>query len=97
LRVARETDAGIETVEVRLPAVVTADLRLNEPRYASLPSIMKAKNKPIERLDLSSLDVHIEPRVELVRLETSSTGRACCRVKTVDELIGKLRDEAKVL
>jgi electron transfer flavoprotein beta subunit len=95
--VARETDAGLETVWVGLPAVITADLRLNEPRYASLPSLMKARKKPIERLTPDELAVPIEPRVTLLRLETASTQRICVRVKDVEELVHRLRHEAKVL
>ncbi len=97
LRVARETDSGIETVRVRLPAVVTADLRLNEPRYASLPSILKARKKPIERVAFSELGVDIQPRIEVVALEAASSKRQCVRVSSIDELLTKLRDDAGVL
>ena len=97
LRVSRETDAGIEHVRVRLPAVVTADLRLNEPRYASLPNIMKAKKKPIDRIGVAELGIELEPRIEVLRLESPSSERNCVRVEDVDELIARLRDEAKVL
>jgi electron transfer flavoprotein beta subunit len=96
-RVARETDAGLETVRVCLPAVITADLRLNEPRYASLPSLMKARKKPIERLTTIELGVQIEPRVELLRLEEATAARTCVRVKDVEELVHRLRHEAKVI
>ena len=97
LRVARETDLGIETVGVTLPAVVTADLRLNEPRYASLPSILKAKKKPIERVPLDSLDVAIEPRTTVVAMEAVSSERSCEVVTSVGDLIAKCRDEAGVI
>jgi electron transfer flavoprotein beta subunit len=97
VRVARETDQGLETVRVRLPAVITTDLRLNEPRYASLPSIMKARKKPIERLDYQELGVGREPRIEVLRLELASSQRTCTRVKDVDELVRRLRQEAKVI
>ena len=97
LRVTRETDAGLETVRVSLPAVVTADLRLNEPRYASLPSIMKARKKPIERVAVAELGVAIEPRVQLLRLEGVRSQRNGVRVKNVDELLARLREEAKVI
>lgn len=97
LRVARETDAGIETVRVGLPAVVTVDLRLNEPRYASLPSIMRARKKTIERVTCEELGVTIEPRIEIVALEGTSSQRQCVRVDTVGELIDRLRDEAEVI
>jgi electron transfer flavoprotein beta subunit len=97
VRVTRETDAGLEIVRVRLPAVITADLRLNEPRYASLPSIMKARKKPLERLALKDLGITLEPRLEILHLEQSASKRSCVRVKGVEELVRRLRDEAKVL
>ena len=97
LRVDRETDAGIETVRVSLPAVVTTDLRLNEPRYASLPSIMRAKKKTIERLSCEELGVTIEPRIEIVAMEGTSSDRQCERVDSVDELIDRLRNVAEVI
>ena len=97
LRVARETDLGIETVRVALPAVVTADLRLNEPRYASLPSILKAKKKTIEQLPLETLDIAIEPRITVVSMEAVNSQRSCEFVSDVDELIAKCRDEAGVM
>ena len=95
--VRRETDAGIETVKVGLPAVITTDLRLNEPRYASLPSIMKAKKKPIEEVAIADLGVTLEPKVELLGLEAAETTRSCKRVGSVAELVTALRDEAKVI
>jgi electron transfer flavoprotein beta subunit len=97
VRVARETDAGLETVRIPLPAVITTDLRLNEPRYASLPSIMKARKKPLERIPYEELGVKLEPRIELLRLERASSQRTCVRVKDVDELVSRLRTEAKVI
>ncbi|REJ95052.1 MAG: electron transfer flavoprotein subunit beta/FixA family protein [Planctomycetota bacterium] len=97
VRVDRETDLGIETVQVRLPAVITADLRLNEPRYASLPSIMKARKKPIEEISAADLGVTLEPRVRVVGFEIASAERTCRKVATADELIECLRNEAKVL
>jgi len=93
----RETDAGIETVKVNLPAVLTADLRLNEPRYVSLPGIMKAKKKPLEELTLDALGVQAVSRTKVLKLEPPAKRKAGVRVKTVDELIEKLRTEAKVL
>lgn len=96
-RVERETDGGIETVSVKLPAVITADLRLNEPRYASLPSIIKARKKPIEYIAADELGVALDPRIEHVHLEIASSERTCVRVKDVAELVIRLRDEAKVL
>jgi len=97
VRVARETDLGIETISAALPVVITVDLRLNEPRYASLPSIMKARKKPIEHTSCEELEVLIEPRVELIRLESASSQRAGVRVKDVPELVHRLRNEAKVI
>jgi electron transfer flavoprotein beta subunit len=95
--VERETDAGIETVRVGLPAVITTDLRLNEPRYASLPSIIKARKKPIEQIAAGDLGITPERRVELLRLELASSQRTCVRVKDVPELIHRLQHEAKVI
>jgi electron transfer flavoprotein beta subunit len=96
-RCARETDAGIETVEVRLPAVLTTDLRLNEPRYVALPAIMKAKKKPLAEMALADLGVAAASQVTVLKLEAPPKRRAGVRVKTVDELVAKLRDEARVL
>ncbi|MEO6183658.1 MAG: electron transfer flavoprotein subunit beta/FixA family protein [Verrucomicrobiota bacterium] len=97
LRVTRETDAGLEIVRVSLPAVVTADLRLNEPRYASMTSIMKARKKNIERISTAELGVTIEPRLQLLGLEAVPSRRKCVRVGSLDELLVQLRDEEKVL
>ena len=97
LRVARETDLGIEVVVVDLPAVITTDLRLNEPRYASLPSILKARKKTIERIEFEGLGLVIEPRVQVLGMEVAATGRQCVQVDGVDQLIDRLRDEAKVI
>lgn len=96
-RCGRETDAGIETVTVKLPAILTTDLRLNEPRYVSLPGIMKAKKKPLEELELLTLGVAAVSRSKILKLEASSKRKAGVRVKTVDELVDKLRNEAKVI
>jgi electron transfer flavoprotein beta subunit len=97
LRVARETDRGLETVVIRLPAVVTTDLRLNEPRYASLPALMKAKKRPIECLPREELDVSWEPKLRVVRLEPVAVNRDCVRVADAAELVRRLRYEAKVI
>ena len=97
LRVARETDQGIETVTVTLPAVVTADLRLSEPRYASLPSILKAKKKPIEHIPIASLEVTIEPRTTVISMEATSSQRSCVFVSTAEELIAKCREEVDAM
>jgi len=91
IRVARETDAGTEVVSMPLPAVVTADLRLCEPRYASLPAIMRARKQPLEELSAAELGVDITARVEVLEMETSNPKRECVRVGSVDELIEKLR------
>jgi electron transfer flavoprotein beta subunit len=96
-RCGRETDAGIETVTVKLPAVITTDLRLNEPRYVSLPGIMKAKKKPLEEIELSALGVAAATRTKVLKLEAPPKRKAGVRVRTVDELVDKLKDEAKVI
>ena len=94
---ARETDAGIENLTVKLPAVITTDLRLNEPRYVSLPGIMKAKKKPLEEIELSALGVTVVSRTKVLKLETPPKRKAGVRVKTVDELVDRLKNEAKVV
>lgn len=93
----RETDAGIETVIVKFPAIITTDLRLNEPRYVSLPGIMKAKKKPLVEIELSDLGVNASTRTTILHLEPPPRRKAGVRVKTVDELVDKLRNEAKVI
>jgi electron transfer flavoprotein beta subunit len=95
--VEREVDGGIETVQVQLPAVITADLRLNEPRYASLPGIMKAKKKPLEETTLAALGVDAQPRVRLVAVNPPPERKAGVKVSSVEELVAKLKNEAKVL
>jgi electron transfer flavoprotein beta subunit len=97
VRVGRETDGGIETIEVSLPAVVTTDLRLNEPRYASLPGIMKAKKKELKLISGASLGVDATPKVRLVSLAPPKERAGGRKVADVAELIDKLRNEAKVL
>lgn len=96
-RCSRETDAGIENLGISLPAVLTADLRLNEPRYVSLPGIMKARKKPLEELTPESLGVEAASRTRVLLLERPAGRKAGVRVKSVDELIAKLRHEARVL
>ena len=96
-RCGRETDAGIETVTVSLPAILTTDLRLNEPRYVSLPSIMKAKKKPLTETTPAELGVSVATRTHVLKLEPPPKRKAGVRVKTVDELIDRLRNEAKVI
>lgn len=95
--VTREIDGGLETITVKLPAVVTTDLRLNEPRYASLPNIMKAKKKPIDTYTPEDLGVDPTPRVTTLKVEPPAERQAGIIVETVDELVDKLRDEAKVI
>jgi electron transfer flavoprotein beta subunit len=95
--VTREVDGGLQTVEVTLPAVVTVDLRLNEPRYASLPNIMKAKKKPLEEKTPSDYGVDVTPRLKVVKTVEPATRKAGVRVGSVDELIAKLKTEAGVL
>lgn len=93
----RETDAGLETIAVKLPAVLTTDLRLNEPRYVTALGIMKAKKKPLEEAAPADLGVDPAPRTTLLKLAPTPRRKAGVRVKTVDELIQKLRDEARVI
>lgn len=93
----RETDAGLETVSVTLPAVLTTDLRLNEPRYVTALGIMKAKKKPLEEVTAADLGVSAASKTHVLKLEMVPGRKAGTRVKTVDELVHKLRDEARVL
>jgi electron transfer flavoprotein beta subunit len=97
LQVTREVDAGLEKVLLKLPAVVSTDLRLNEPRYASLPNIMKAKRKPIDVLTPEELDVDVTPRLKLLKVEEPPRRQAGVKVASVAELVDKLRREAKVI
>jgi len=96
-RVTREVDDGLEIIEVKTPAIVTVDLRLNEPRYASLPNIMKAKKKPIDEMAPADLGVDIAPRLETLRVEEPPTRQAGVMVESVAELVNKLKNEAKVI
>jgi electron transfer flavoprotein beta subunit len=91
IRVDRETDHGIETLRIPLPAVVTTDLRLNEPRYASLAGIMKARKKPLDVIAGKELGVVLEPRVEVLKYHSANTQRHCERLRSTDELIERLR------
>jgi electron transfer flavoprotein beta subunit len=97
LEVTREVDGGLETLALRLPAVVTTDLRLNEPRYASLPNIMKAKKKPIETLTPEALGVDAAPRLVTLKVAEPAKRLAGVKVKDVGELVDKLKNEAKVI
>jgi electron transfer flavoprotein beta subunit len=97
VQVTREIDGGLQTVELTLPAVVTTDLRLNEPRYASLPNIMKAKKKPLDVKTPADLGVDMTPRVTIEKVETPAERQAGVMVGSVDELVEKLKNEAKVI
>ena len=97
LEVTREVDEGLETIEVSIPSIVTCDLRLNEPRYASLPNIMKAKKKPIDTKDASSLGINIEQRIEQIKVEEPPVRQKGIMVNDVAELVQKLKHEAKVI
>ena len=97
LEVTREIDEGLETIEIGIPAIVTCDLRLNEPRYASLPNIMKAKKKPIELLTASDLGVDTSSRIEHIKVEEPPKRKAGIKVASVEELVQKLKNEAKVI
>jgi electron transfer flavoprotein beta subunit len=96
-KVTREIDGGLETVEVKMPAVVTTDLRLNTPRYATLPNIMKAKKKPLDVVKPGDLDVDVAPRVKTLKVAEPGKRKAGVMVKDVAELVGKLKNEAKVI
>lgn len=95
--IVREVDAGLQTIKLKLPAVVTADLRLNEPRYASLPNIMKAKKKPIDTTTPEELGVDTSPRVTLLKATPPPEREAGVKVEDVAELVDKLKNEAKVI
>ena len=96
-KVTREVDGGLETVAVPMPAVVTSDLRLNEPRYASLPGIMKARKKEMKEIPVAELGIDVTPRVKLVKLETPPKRSAGRKVGSVQELVQVLHNEAKVI
>jgi electron transfer flavoprotein beta subunit len=96
-KVTREVDGGLQTVELKLPAIVTTDLRLNQPRYASLPNIMKAKKKPLDEKSPADYGVDLKPRLKVLKTEEPSGRKAGVKVKTVAELIDKLKNEAGVL
>ena len=95
--VTREVDGGLETVGLAVPAVVTTDLRLNEPRYASLPNIMKAKKKPIDQVSVDELGVDVAPRLETLKVEEPPARAGGRRVADVEELVEKLKNEAGVI
>ena len=95
--VTREIDGGLQTLKLTMPAIITTDLRLNEPRYASLPNIMKAKKKELNNISLSDLGVDATPRTELLSVELPPSREAGIIVETVEELVDKLKNEAKVI
>ncbi|MDI3338718.1 electron transfer flavoprotein subunit beta/FixA family protein [Defluviimonas aestuarii] len=95
--VTREVDGGLQTIKVKMPAIVTVDLRLNEPRYASLPNIMKAKKKPLEEKTAADYGVDVSPRLTIVKTTEPAGRKAGVKVGSVDELIQKLKDEAGVI
>ena len=95
--VSREVDEGLEQLEVKLPAVITVDLRLNEPRYASLPNIMKAKKKPIDVVKPEDLGVDVAPRLHYLKVEEPAKRQAGVKVASVEELVAKLKHEAQVI
>ena len=97
LEIIREIDEGLETIEVNVPAVVTCDLRLNEPRYASLPNIMKAKKKPIDQMTAADLGIDATPRIQQIKVEEPPKRKAGIKVSSVAELVQKLKNEAKVI
>ena len=97
LNVTREVDGGLETIKVKIPCVITTDLRLNEPRYASLPNIMKAKQKKIETIESKDLNLDISPRLEILEVNDPPERKAGIKVPDVSNLVDKLKNEAKVI
>lgn len=97
LQVTREIDGGLQTLELTLPAVVTADLRLNEPRYAKLPDVMKAKKKPLDVKTPAELGIDVASKLALIKVEPPAEREGGIRVSSVDELVDKLKNEAKVI
>ncbi len=97
VQVTREVDGGLQTVELVMPAIVTTDLRLNEPRYASLPNIMKAKRKPLDTKTPADLGVEVKAHTQLLKVEPPAVRQAGIKVASVDELVEKLKNEAKVI
>ena len=95
--VTREIDGGLQTIKVSLPAIVTTDLRLNEPRYASLPNIMKAKKKELDVQPIDAMGIDTAPRMELLSVELPAARQEGIKVESVEELVGKLKNEAKVI
>jgi len=96
-KVTREVDAGLESIELKMPAVLTVDLRLNEPRFASLPNIMKAKKKPLDITPVDEYGIDVSPRVEVIEVNSPPVRQAGVMVESVSELVDKLKNEAKVI
>ena len=96
-KIVREVDGGLEHLEIKMPAIVSVDLRLNEPRYASLPNIMKAKKKPLDSMAVDDLGLDIKPRLTVVKVEEPAAREAGIKVADVKELVEKLKNEAKVI
>jgi len=97
LRVTREVDGGLETLRLKLPAIVTTDLRLNEPRYVKLPNIMKAKKKPLDVLKAADLGLDLAPRLKLLKVEEPAARVGGIKVESVTDLVHRLRNEKKVI
>jgi len=97
VEVTREVDGGLQTLSLKLPAIITTDLRLNEPRYASLPNIMKAKKKPLETISTDELGIDPSPRLSTIKVSNPDEREAGIIVESVDELVDKLKNEAKVI
>lgn len=97
VNVTREIDGGLETIQLKMPAVITTDLRLNEPRYASLPNIMKAKKKPIDTVELGDMGLDVENKIKIMKVTEPPQRKAGIKVSSVDELLEKLKNEAKVI
>ena len=97
VKVTREVDGGLQIINVKMPAIITVDLRLNEPRYASLPNIMKAKKKPLDEKTAADYGIDVTPRLEILKTAEPEVRKAGVRVDSVDELIVKLKDEAGVI
>ena len=95
--VTREIDGGLQTIKVSLPAIITTDLRLNEPRYASLPNIMKAKKKELDVQSIDGMGIDTAPRIELLSVELPAARQEGIKVESIEELVGKLKNEAKVI
>jgi electron transfer flavoprotein beta subunit len=96
-KITREVDGGLQTIECKMPLIVTTDLRLNEPRYASLPNIMKAKKKPLDEKSAADFGVDVTPRLKVLKTVEPPSRKAGVKVKSVAELVDKLKNEAGVL